>query len=125
MPARALGRVATAAAMEAAEEEEKTELAGEEPARALGRVATAAVTGTAETLVLAGVEPARAASLGVAEEIPRAHPTGGVLLAVLSGQVDGVRSAAETFVATERGQVAGDIEAAAQVAAARRAATLA
>ena len=125
MPARALGRVATAAAMEAAEEGEKTELAGEEPARALGREATAASTGAAETLVLAGVEPARAANLGVAEEVPMAHPPGRVLLAVLGGLAVGAWSAAETFVAEERGLVADEVEAAAQVAATRRAATLA
>ena len=80
MPARALGRVATAAATEAGGEEERVELAGEAPARALGREATAATTEVAEErLELAGVKPARAA-----RRVPRSDPPRGVWLAVVS-----------------------------------------
>ena len=62
----------------------RIELAGEEPARALGRAATAVAEEVAEaTLVLAGVEPARAACLVVGEGSPRSRPPGRASLAVV------------------------------------------
>ena len=74
-PVRALGRVATAAATEAVKG--RFELAGVEPARALGRAATAVVLGpAARSGELAGVVPARALR---GRTIFWSHPPGRVL----------------------------------------------